>query len=116
MRRPIPCGGFPQSMACGRNDYATYHTKDQELHGYDRCRRFTALFSLLYFCTPFFVLQRAPDPLKQAPINQPNFHAGDRRAKLNLGKESQTLGGLGTLYFSLMMEILEDTKKQLKLE
>lgn len=65
--------------------------------------------SVFFTCEPpfFFVLQRAPDPLKQAPINQPNFHAGGRRAKLNLGKESQTLGGL---YFSLMTEILEDAK------
>lgn len=67
--------------------------------------------SVFFTSTPlFFVLQRAPDPLKQAPINQPNFHAGGRRAKLNLGKDSQTLGGLGALYFSLMTEILEDTK------
>lgn len=105
MRGPIPFGGFPPRMACRRNDYAAYHRKDKELHGYDRYRRFTALFSLLYF-----VLQRAPDPLKQAPINQPNFPAGGRRAKLNLGKESQTLGVLGALYFPLMAEILEETK------
>lgn len=54
MRRPIPCGGFPPRMACGKNDDAAHHTKDNELHGFDRYGRFTALFGLLYLRAPLF--------------------------------------------------------------